>query len=131
MASKSRVDRIYWWDFQQIPCASGGDWDSSLVDWNGLPRPAFYALTNVAFSTSWSASVSRDCGGPGRGNCTPVVASGATGLCCALCSNETQAYYAAEEPGMTCVQAATLFCAFNNRGTYVSSNPSGSCPLAE
>jgi hypothetical protein len=38
----TRVDRVYWWHFQQI---IGHPWDSAMVDGEGVPRGSFCALT--------------------------------------------------------------------------------------
>lgn len=43
----SRVDRVYWWQFQQIV---GHPWDSAMVDGEGVPRAAFCALTKQPLS---------------------------------------------------------------------------------
>jgi hypothetical protein len=69
LAAHKRVDRIYWWQFQQGACDWGGYWDSGMVDWNGAPRPAFCALANLPESECTGDDVSRDCGGVGKGNC--------------------------------------------------------------
>jgi hypothetical protein len=68
-AARERVDRVYWWQFEQATQCWGGNWDSGMVDWNGAPRPSFCALANLARSQCTGSIVSRDCGGPGK--CAP------------------------------------------------------------
>jgi hypothetical protein len=69
LAANPRVERVYWWQFEQGACDWGGYWDSGMVDWNGAPRPAFCALANLPESQCTGMDVSRDCGGVGRGHC--------------------------------------------------------------
>lgn len=49
MQKKGRVDRVFWWQFQQIPKSpvlpNGHPWDSAMADATGTPRAAFCALT--------------------------------------------------------------------------------------
>jgi hypothetical protein len=67
----SRVDRVYWWQFEEGACDWGGAWDSGMVDWNGAPRPAYCALTRQGddLTTCNGMSYSRDCGGVGKDHC--------------------------------------------------------------
>lgn len=121
LAAKSRVDRVYWWQFQQAVCAWGGAWDSGMVDWNGQPRPAFYALVDRSDAYP-GVSVSRDCGGPGKDHCE---ASG----CCALCSKDAETYATYTPPatlGGTCAASAATFCAARGKGS-VQYASAGSC----
>jgi len=101
-----------------------------MVDWNGDPRPAYCALTKQPIATCHGLDVSRDCGGPGKGNCGGT-ASSSTAVCCAKCSNEDDAYYAAQVGSATCAQAAASFCGDvdYSRGS-VESMYLGSCVVA-
>lgn len=47
MLRHPRFDRVYWWHWKQSP---GHPWDSAMVDGNGVPRPAFCALTKQPLS---------------------------------------------------------------------------------
>jgi hypothetical protein len=155
LAAMSRVDRVYWWQFEQVTCDWGGAWDSSMVDWNGLPRPAFYALTKKADAYP-GVSVSRDCGGPGKNvaptktqagknNCGGVFAGGSwsgsgtwTGpdegdsQCCVLCSKQSQtlsAYSPSSGLTNTCAGAALAFCAAADRGSVQNAMPGFCSPV--
>jgi hypothetical protein len=66
---KARVDRVYWWQYQQNTRCWGGTWDSAMADWNGVPRPSFCALAKLPISQCTGGLHARDCGGPGRGGC--------------------------------------------------------------
>jgi hypothetical protein len=62
-ARKSRVDRVYWWQFQQANCWWGGMWDTGMADLNDVPRPAFCALVGrPASACGGSYILGRDCG---------------------------------------------------------------------
>jgi hypothetical protein len=156
LAAKSRVDRVYWWQFVQATCDWGGAWDSSMVDWNGLPRPAFYALTQKPDAYP-GVSVSRDCGGPGKNfagsktepaknDCGGVFGGGSlsasgqwTGAdeggsaCCVLCSKQSQTFSTyAPAAGLTntCAGSALAFCgASEERGSVQNAMPGYCSPL--
>jgi hypothetical protein len=147
LAAKSRVDRAYWWQFEQATCDWGGAWDSSMVDWNGLPRPAFYALTQKSDAYP-GVSVSRDCGGPGKNfagsktepaknNCGGVFGGGSAdeggSACCVLCSKQSQTFSTySPSTGLsnTCAGAALAFCGESaERGSVQNAMPGFCSPL--
>ncbi len=46
---RSRVDRLYWWEWRGQRHPRRAHWDSGLVDHRGKPRPAYYAAKNQRF----------------------------------------------------------------------------------
>jgi len=48
LAKLGRVDRVYWWQFQEAEDAWGGIWDSAMIDNTGTPRASFCALAGDA-----------------------------------------------------------------------------------
>jgi hypothetical protein len=140
----SRVDRVYWWQFQQAPCTWGGNWDSGMVDWNGTPRAPFCALTGQSDYRSACSGMaySRDCGGPGKNNCTststtsPPSSSGGGGgssTCTSVpnaCvkstgsgSNATCDSNWSTVPGFTCADAPTGYAS----GSCSTTSLAGCC----
>ena len=47
---RSRVDRLYWWQWRGAPRPRHVRWDSGLVDWRGRPRPAYHAALTWRFA---------------------------------------------------------------------------------
>jgi hypothetical protein len=48
LAKLGRVDRVYWWQFQQADPGWPGRWDSAMIDNTGKPRASFCALAGDA-----------------------------------------------------------------------------------
>ncbi len=46
---RSRVDRLYWWEWRGQRHPRRAHWDSGLVDHRGKPRPAYRAARNQRF----------------------------------------------------------------------------------
>lgn len=69
MNDYDRVDRIYWWHFQQGLDMNGHglSWDSAMVAHDNIPRPSFCALTKQNVS----------CGGLDKGTLAAMKPSGA------------------------------------------------------
>ncbi len=46
---RSRVDRLYWWQWRGGRTLNASHWDTGLVDVHGKPRPAYYAALKARF----------------------------------------------------------------------------------
>jgi hypothetical protein len=46
---RSRVDRLYWWEWRGQSRPRTANWDTGLVDSLGRPRPAYYAALKARF----------------------------------------------------------------------------------